>query len=121
MLHAINPCSLILAAIRVRVDPLIVLLVKLVLTFVPSTVLPHIAAEPMHDSILELTLEVASIGPLESTEATHLVIAPSAGILRAISPKVGTLALLYSAAKVAVIVRAVAPNLNSFAVLLILR
>ena len=74
MLHSFAPLALVATAVRVRVDTLAVLLVESVGALVLAPILPHIITEAVHHSILELTLEVAAIGPLEASETTHLII-----------------------------------------------
>ena len=76
MLHAIDPLALVLAAVRVGVHPLPVLLVELVMTLIFATVLPHVVSISVHHTVLEAALEVSAIGPLEASSATHLVVAP---------------------------------------------
>ena len=96
------------------------LLVKSVVSLVFSAILPHIVAVAVHHSTLELPLEVASIGPLETAVATHLVVSPSARVLAPISPKVAPFAFLDAAEEVSVVVAAIAPHLNALSILLVL-
>ena len=96
------------------------LLVKSVIPFVFPTVLPDIVTVAMHDSTLELTLEVTSIGPLETTMATHLIISPSACVLAAVGPKVASFAFLDAAKEVSMVVATITPHLNAFSILLVL-
>ena len=44
------------------------LLVELVFTLVLAPVLPDIVAPAVHDAVLKLPLEVATVGPLENAE-----------------------------------------------------
>ena len=81
MLHAIVPLTPILASVGVSVGALSMLLVVAIVSFVAATVLPHVDAVPMHDSVLERSLEVAAVCPLETPVAAHLVLAPHAGVL----------------------------------------
>ena len=96
------------------------LLVKSVISFVFAAILPHIVAIAMHNTTLELTLEVSPIGPLETTMATHLVISPSARILASVSPKVASFAFFNAAEEVSVVVASITPHLNSLSILLVL-
>ena len=96
------------------------LLVKSVIPFVFPAVLPDIVTVAMHDSTLELTLEVTSIGPLETTMATHLIISPSACVLAAVGPKVASFAFLDAAKEVSMVVATITPHLNAFSILLVL-
>ena len=96
------------------------LLVKSVIPFVFTAVLPDIVAIAVHDSTLELTLEVTSIGPLETTMATHLIISPSARVLAAVGPKVASFAFLDATEEVSVVIATITPNFNALSILLVL-
>ena len=93
------------------------LFVESVMACIHPTILPHIVAKAMHNSILEGALEVSTIGPLEAAIAAHFVIQPQASILGAICPEVDALTLLDAILKVSVIVTPIAPDLDAFAVL----
>ncbi len=95
-------------------------LVKSVVTLILSAILPHIVASSVHNSILELSLKVTTISPLEAAKATHFVASPLASVLGPVGPEVDSLSFLDSIFKVAVVIAAVAPDLDSLAVLLIL-
>ena len=96
------------------------LLVKSVISFVFTAILPYIVAIAMHDSTLELTLEVSSISPLETTMATHLIICPSAGVLAAVGPKVASFAFLDATEEVSVVIATITPHFNALSILLVL-
>ena len=81
MLHAIVPLTPILASVGVSVGALSVLLVVAIVSFVAATVLPHVDAVSMHDTVLERSLEVTTICPLETPVAAHLVLAPHTRVL----------------------------------------
>ena len=66
------------------------LFVVAIVACIPTTVLPHVVTEAMHDSVLETTFEVAPISPLEASITAHLIIDPVASVLGAISPEVDT-------------------------------
>ena len=120
VLHAVHPLASVLAPVRVSVGAFSMLLVKLVVSFVLAAVLPDIVTVAVHHSVLERTLEVASIGPLERTVAAHLVIGPLARVLGTIGPEVDAKTLLHTIFKVTVIVASIAPHLDAFAILLVL-
>ena len=119
MLHSIDPIALILAPIRVGVRPKAMLLIELVVAFVATPILPHISAMAMHDSTLELALEVSTIGPLKASSTTHLILGPIASILTSIGPEVDSLALFLAIVKATQVVAAVTPHLNAFTILLV--
>ena len=96
------------------------LLVKSVISLVFSAILPDIVAIAVHDSTLELTLEVSPVSPLEATMATHFVICPSARILTAIGPKVASFSFFDATEKVSVVVTTITPHLNALSILLVL-
>lgn len=96
------------------------LLVKSVVTFILATILPDVVSDTVHYSVLEQALEVATISPLETAVATHLVVGPRADVLGPISPKVNSFAFLHSIPEVSMVVAAIAPYFNSLAILLIL-
>ena len=121
MLHAINPLSSVLAAVRVRVGALPVLLIESVFTFVSSAVLPNIVSFTVHDTILESTLEVATISPLKCSISAHLIVGPLTSVLAAIGQEVDSFALLDAVLKIAMVVATVAPHLDTLSVLFILR
>ena len=58
-------CFKRLAAVALVIEPF---------ALVPAAILPDIASNPMHDSILERSVEVAAICPLEAAIATHFVV-----------------------------------------------
>ena len=118
MLHTIVPIAPILAAIRVSVGALTMLLVVAIVTFIAATVLPDIDAMAMHDTVLERALEVATVGPLEAAIAAHFVLAPHARVLRAIGPEVAAFALLDSLAEHAMVVAAIGPHFHAFSITL---
>lgn len=119
MLHTIDPLTSVLTAIGIGVGTLPMLLIELIVAFVLAAILPHIGSETMHDSVLERTLEVAPICPLECPIAAHLVVGPNACILASISPKVDTLTLFNTVLEEAVVIATIAPYLDSFAILLL--
>ena len=117
MLHTIYPLAAVLAAIRVCVCSLAMLFVKLIVAFIFTSILPDIAAESMHDSVLERALKVSTIGPLETPIAAHLVIRPDACVLAAIGPEVYTFTLFDSVLEETVIVASITPYFDAFAIL----
>ena len=119
VLHAINPFATVLTAIRIRVSALTMLLIVLIVALVLSTILPYVGTKSMHYSVLERSLEVAPIGPLECSISTHFIVGPNASILTSIGPKVDTLSLFYSILEEAVIIATIAPYLDSFSILLL--
>ena len=120
MLHAIVPLAAVLAAVRVSVRALAMLLVVAVVAFVSAAVLPHVDAVAMHDAVLEGALEVAAVRPLEAAEPTHLVLAPHACVLRTIRPEVAAFALLDTLSEESVVVAAIGPDLDSLPITLLL-
>ena len=120
MLHAVNPLSTIFASIRVGVGSLTMFLVETIVAFIFASILPNIMSMAMHDTILEATLEIAAISPLEASCATHFIVCPVSCILRAICPEVNAFTLLDTILEVAMVVAAVRPNLDSLTVLLVL-
>ena len=118
MLHAVDPLTAILASVRISVRSLTVLLIVPVIAFITSAVLPHIVAKAMHHARLEAALEVATISPLETTFAIHLVIWPTSRELGAISPKVDSVAFFHSVLEIAMVVATIGPDLNALSSLL---
>ena len=82
-------------------------LVESIVALILTTILPHIVAISVHDSVLELALEVATIGPLEAALSTHFIIRPHACVLGAVGPEVDTLALLNAVTEVSVVVASI--------------
>ena len=95
------------------------LFVELIVSFVFTSVLPHVAAKPMHDSVLEGALKVAAISPLEAPVPAHFIVRPDASVLAAIRPKVDTFTFLHAVLEESVIVAAIAPHFNAFPILLL--
>lgn len=118
VLHAIVPIAPILAAIRVSVGTLTMLLVVAIVPFIAATVLPDVNAMAMHDTVLEGALEVATIGPLEAAIAAHFVLAPHARVLGAIRPEVAAFSLLDALAEHAMVVAAIGPYFHTFPIAL---
>ena len=96
------------------------LLVKSIVAFVFTAILPDIVSVAVHHAILEATLEVAAIGPLEASSAAHFIIRPVTGILRSVCPEVNAFALLDTVFEVSMVVATVRPDLDSFTILLVL-
>lgn len=119
VLHSIDPGATVLAAIGVGVGALAVLFVEFVVAFVFAAVLPHIGTIAMHDPILELALEVSSVGPLEAAMAAHFIVRPNARVLAPVGPKVNAFTFLDSFLEEAVVVATVTPDFDSFSVLLL--
>ena len=93
------------------------LFVELIFTFVATAILPDVASKSMHDSVLERTLEVATVGPFENSFTAHLVLVPSAGVLAAVSPEVDTFSLFDSILKESVVIGTIAPDFDSLSIL----
>ena len=121
VLHAVDPLAPIFTTVWVSVGTLTVLLVKSIVAFVFTAILPDIVSVAVHYTILEAALEVAAIGPLEASCAAHFIIRPVTGILRTVCPEVNAFALLDTVFEVSMIVATVRPDLNSFTILLVLR
>ena len=121
MLHAINPFTAILATVRVGVGSRAMLFVELVAALVFAAILPNVVSITMHHSILEATLEVATIGPLETPITAHLIVLPTSCVLWAISPEVDTFSFFDAIPENTMVVAAIGPDLNSLSILFILR
>ena len=121
VLHAVDPFAAILASVGVCVGALTVLLVKSIVAFVFAAILPDIMPVAVHHAILEATLEVAAIGPLEASCAAHFVIRPVTRILRTVCPEVNAFTLLDTVFEVSMVVATVGPDLDSLTILLVLR
>ena len=96
------------------------LLVKLVFTLVFTPILPDVIAPAMHHAILELTLKVATIGPLEAPITAHFIVRPVTAILATICPEVHSLSLFNAVLEKSMVVAAIAPNFDTLSVLLVL-
>ena len=107
VLHAIDPFTAVLTAIRISVCSLSMLLIELIVAFVLSAILPHIGPKSMHHAVLERPLEVPPVSPLEGPISTHFIVGPDASILAAIGPKVDSLTLFHSVLEIAVIVASI--------------
>ena len=94
-------------------------LVKLVFAFVLSTILPDIVTEAMHHTILERTLEVATISPFKASIATHFILGPLTSVLAAVCPKVNTFSFFDSVPEITMVVASIAPHLDSLSILFI--
>ena len=94
------------------------LLIELVLAFVLTTILPHIVSVTVHHTVLELSLEVAAVSPLEATKAAHFITTPCSRVLTTIGPVVDTFTFFDPCAERAMIVASIAPYLDAFSVLL---
>ena len=81
MLHSVVPVATVLATIGVCVGALTMLLVVAVVAFVTTTILPYIYSMAVHDTVLERSLEVATVSPLKAPVAAHLVLAPHSRVL----------------------------------------
>ena len=113
MLQAIHPLALVLAPIRIRVHAIALLFVLHVVTLISSPVLPLVNAMSVHDPVLETAFESATIRPCELPFALHFVIDPSAGVARAISPKVNSLPRLNAFLKLSQVVAALRPHFHT--------
>jgi len=74
----------------------------------------------MHHTVLKAALEVASVGPLEAAFPAHLIVGPTACVLRAIGPEVYTCALFNAIFEDTMVVATVRPDFNAFPILLVL-
>ena len=95
--------------------------VEAVVALVLAPILPHIVSIAVHHSILEGTLKVAAIGPLEAALTAHLISEPRARVFTAVGPKVAAFALLHSIVEVSMIVAAITPDLSAHTILLLLK
>ena len=94
-------------------------LVELIFAFIFATVLPNIIAEAMHHSVLERTLEVATIGPFETAIATHFILGPLSCVFTAISPEVNAFFFLDSVSEISVIIATITPYFDTLSILFI--
>ena len=118
MLKSVNPLSTILATVWVSVSTLAVFLIKTVISFISSAILPCINTYAVHNTTFKLSLKISSIGPFEDSLAWHFISNPITLISRAIGPKINTLALFNSIAEISKVVASIRPNLNTFTTLL---
>ena len=95
--------------------------VKAIVALVLAPILPHIVSIAVHHSILEGTLKVATIGPLEAALTAHLISEPRARVFTAVGPKVAPFTLLHSIVEVSMIVAAITPDLGAHTILLLLK
>ena len=94
--------------------------VEAIVALVLAPILPHIVSIAVHHSILEGTLKVAAIGPLEAALTAHLISEPRARVFTAVGPKVASFAFLDTAEKVSMVVATITPHLNALSILLVL-
>lgn len=121
MLHSVNPLAAILTSIGVSVYTFAMLLVESVIALIFAAVLPYILTVAMHNTILEATLKISTISPLETASSTHLIVFPVPSVSRSVCPEVYPLAFFDTVFEKAVVIAAIGPDFNASTVLLVLQ
>jgi len=96
-----------------------VFLVEFIFAFILATVLPNVISEAMHHSVLERTLEVATISPFEAAKSAHFILGPLSCVFTAIGPEVNAVFFLDSVSEISVIIATITPNFDTLSILFI--